>query len=86
MPDPEWSLQDAKTRFSALVDRALNGGPQRVTRRGKPAVVVIAVDEYERLRQLGKAAAPTFGEMLLSMPQDDVEFERIPLPSRAIDF
>ena len=36
----EWSLQDAKNRFSAVVDAAVGGDPQRVTRRGKPAVVV----------------------------------------------
>ncbi len=38
----EWSLQDAKNRFSALVNAALSGEPQRVTRRGQPAVVVLA--------------------------------------------
>ena len=31
----EWSLQDAKNRFSAVVDAAVGGDPQRVTRRGK---------------------------------------------------
>ena len=50
----EWSLQDAKNRFSAVVDAALQGEPQRVTRRGKPAVVV--VEEYERLRHLEKSS------------------------------
>ena len=35
----EWPLQDAKDRFSAVVDAAVAGDPQRVTRRGKPAVV-----------------------------------------------
>ena len=44
-----WQLQDAKNRFSAVVDAALAGEPQQVTRRGKPAVVVLAVSEYERL-------------------------------------
>ena len=38
----EWSLQDAKNRFSAVVNAALAGEPQRVTHRGEPAVVVIA--------------------------------------------
>ena len=32
----DWQLQDAKNRFSAVVDAALTGHPQRVTRRGKP--------------------------------------------------
>ena len=82
----EWSLQDAKNRFSAVVDAAVGGDPQRVTRRGKPAVVVVAVEEYERLRRLEKAKAPTFAELLLSIPQDGGEFERIRLPSRPVDF
>ena len=56
----EWPLQDAKNRFSAVVDAAVAGDPQRVTRRGKPAVVVLAVEEYERLRHLENAKAPTF--------------------------
>ena len=44
-----WPLQDAKNRFSELIDRAINDGPQRVTRRGKLVAVVIAADEYEKL-------------------------------------
>lgn len=78
---PEWPLQDAKNRFSAVVRAALAGNPQRVTRRGRPAVVVLAVDDYERLRRQARAAAPSFAEMLLALPQDDGEFERAPLRS-----
>ena len=37
----EWKLQDAKNKFSAVVDAAIAGEPQHVTRRGKPAVVVV---------------------------------------------
>lgn len=81
----EWPLQDAKNRFSALVDAAVAGQPQRVTRRGKPAVVVLATQEYERLRQVEKARAPTFAELLLAIPQDDEEFERLRLPARPAD-
>ena len=81
----EWPLQDAKNKFSAVVDAALAGEPQRVTRRGRPAVVVLAVEEYERLCQLEQASAPTFGEPLLNIPQDDGEFERLLLDPRALD-
>lgn len=77
----DWSLQDAKTRFSAVVDAALGGAPQRVTRRGRPAVVVLAADEYERLRRLEKANAPALAGLLLEIPQDDKDFERLPLPT-----
>ena len=82
----EWALQDAKNRFSAVVDAALAGNPQRVTRRGKPAVVVVAVEEYERLRHLEKAEAPMLADMLLAIPQDDEEFDRFRLPSRSVEF
>ena len=81
----DWPLQDARNRFSALVDAALAGAPQRVTRRGRPAVVVLAADEYERLRCVEKSNAPTLAGLLLDIPQDDRDFERLPLPTRAQD-
>ena len=81
----EWPLQDAKNRFSAVVDAAMAGEPQRVTRRGKPAVVVLATDEYERLRRLEKSKAPTFADLLLEIPQDDEEFDRLRLPARPVE-
>ena len=86
MSRTEWSLQDAKNRFSAVVDAAIKGMPQRVTRRGKPAVMVISVEEYERLHQLERAAAPTFADLLLAMPRDDIEFEQNSIRPREIDF
>lgn len=48
----EWALQDARNHFSAVVDAALTGSPQRITQRGKPTVVVVAIEEYERLQHL----------------------------------
>ena len=77
----EWSLQDAKNRFSAVVNAVLDGAPQTVTRRGKPAVVVLAVEDYDRLCRAEKAGAPTFIEHLLAIPKggpDDV-IDRLPL-------
>ena len=81
----DWPLQDAKNQFSAVVNAAIAGNPQRVTRRGQPAVVVLAVAEYERLRHLEKTAAPTLADLLLSIPQDDEDFERLRVPSRPVD-
>lgn len=46
---PTWKLEDAKARFSEVVRRARSEGPQRVTVRGKEAVVVIAVEALEKL-------------------------------------
>ena len=44
-----WALQDAKNRFSELVDRALSDGPQTVTRHGRKTVIIISADEYGRM-------------------------------------
>jgi prevent-host-death family protein len=71
-----WSVQDAKNRFSEVVEAAQRE-PQTVTKHGKPAVVVVAVDEYERLRKLQHLKAPSFTQLLLAMPTDDGEFERL---------
>ena len=43
-----WQLQEAKNQLSAVVNRALAEGPQTITRHGKPAVVVVACDDYAR--------------------------------------
>jgi prevent-host-death family protein len=71
-----WSLQDAKNRFSEVVEAARRQ-PQMVTKHGKPAVVVVAADEYERLRKLQHLRAPSFAELLLAMPTDGEAFERL---------
>jgi prevent-host-death family protein len=64
--DAGWKLQDAKARFSELVRRAQTEGPQRVTVRGRDAVVVIAADELESLLPPSQDAVPfvTFMEGL----------------------
>jgi prevent-host-death family protein len=45
----EWQLQDAKARFSEVFRLARSREPQRVTRHGKEAVVVLPAEEFERL-------------------------------------
>ena len=86
MPNTPWSLQDAKNKFSAVVDAAHNGEPQLVTKRGKPTVIVIAAEEYQRLQLLEKAGAPDFAELLLTIPRDGKSFERPTLRAREVDF
>ena len=44
-----WALQDAKNRFSELVDTVLEDGPQVVTRRGVDAVVIVPAATYRSL-------------------------------------
>lgn len=44
-----WKLEDAKARFSEVVRLAQSQGPQRVTVRGRDAVVVMSVNELKRI-------------------------------------
>ena len=81
----EWPLSQARKRFGEVVRAAMAGEAQLLTRRGKGEVVVVAAEEYERLLRLAKASAPSFVELLLQMPQGGEEFERMPLPPRAVD-
>jgi len=76
-----WSVQDAKNRFSEVVEAARRT-PQTVTKHGKPAVVVMDVMEYERLQRLERAQAPSFADVLLAMPQDGGEFPRVKVKMR----
>lgn len=86
MPTASWRLQDAKNQFSKVVEAALHGEPQHVTRRGREVVVIVAADEYERLEKCNAAAMPRFVDHLLALPRDDGEFERLPFHSRKVEF
>jgi antitoxin Phd len=58
-----WPVQDAKARFSEFLDRCLTDGPQMVTKRGAEAAVLVAADEWRRLKA---SAQPSLKELLLS--------------------
>jgi prevent-host-death family protein len=83
----QWTLQDAKNKFSAVVNAACSGTPQIVTKRGSPAVVIISAESYERLKH-GAAVPLSFKELLLSIPKDDEneEFSSSALQLREVDF
>ena len=85
MAHPTWSVQDAKNRFSEVVEAARRK-PQTVTKHGKPAVVIVAAEEYERLHKLEQLKAPSFAELLLAMPRGDVEFDRLKATPRDVEF
>ena len=44
-----WPVQDAKARFSELLDASVNEGPQMVTKRGVETAVLVPVEEWRRL-------------------------------------
>ncbi len=76
----DWQVQEAKARFSELLDRTLKDGAQTVTRHGKPVAVVLSVDEYRRLRRRGKSLKA----LLAAAPLEGVEIVRSRDPGRAI--
>ena len=84
MTRPTWSVQDAKNRFSEVVEAAQRK-PQTVTKHGKPAVVVVAADDYERLRHLERSQAPSFAQLLLAIPQDGGEFPPLQVRPRDVE-
>ena len=45
----EWQLQEAKNRLSQVVNQAVHDGPQIITVHGKPAAIVLSIEEYQRL-------------------------------------
>ncbi len=85
MASRTWSVQDAKNQFSEVVEAAQRK-PQTVTKHGRPAVVVVAANEYDRLRKLQQLTAPSFAGMLLAMPRGDVEFKRLKAAPRDVEF
>ena len=52
-----WPVQDAKARFSELLDASIRDGPQVVTRRGVETVVVVPVEEWRRLTEEPRKSA-----------------------------
>ncbi len=71
----DWAVQDAKSRFSELLDTCLSEGPQMVTKRGIEAAVLMPAQEWRRLQQ---ASRPTLKDILLA-PQPTSD---LPIPPR----
>jgi len=70
-----WAVQDAKARFSELLETCLKEGPQLVTKRGADAAVLVPVEDWRRLQQ---SARPSLKDLLLA---DSPRFD-LPIPSR----
>jgi antitoxin Phd len=73
----KWQLQEAKARFSELIDDTLEKGPQVVTRRGVDTAVIVSIDEWRKLREEKRL---TWKDVLLG---NGPRFE-LPLPKRGL--
>ena len=80
----KWQLQDAKNKFSEVVDNAFKFGPQCITRRGIETAVVLSMHEYKRL------TSPTTGlvKFFRNSPLYGValDLERDKGPAREVEF
>lgn len=84
MKSSTWQLQEAKNRFSEVVELARTKGAQTITKHGKPAVMVVAVEEFRNLQPAKpKKKKRTLLEILRSCPDPGI-FDRI-LKSRNKD-
>ena len=59
----KWPVQDAKSRFSELLDTTLSEGPQIVTKRGVETAVLVPIEQWRRLERM---ARPDLKELLLT--------------------
>ena len=66
-----WPVQEAKARFSELLEKSITEGPQIVTKRGIEAAVLVPIEQWRRLQQ---RARPTLKELLLA-PEPRFEME-----------
>lgn len=80
-----WALQDAKSRFSEVVRRATQEGPQYVTLHGREEVVVVGADDFRRL--VGERTGQVLVDAMQMMPQRSMRIEppRLRAPIRDID-
>ena len=83
-PAGHWVLQDAKARFSELVRRVRSDGPQHVTVHGRDEVVVVAAEEFRRLK--GDLTGAALIAALQASPYRDIDIEprRERLPVRDV--
>ena len=69
-----WQLQDAKNKFSELVDTAIHKGPQTVTKHGEETVVIMSVRDYRKLAGSRRSISQVFAKA--SVYSDDLDLSR----------
>jgi prevent-host-death family protein len=79
----QWQLQEAKARFSEVVRRAKQEGPQHVTVHGREEVVVIGADEFRRLA--GERSGEALVDALQMSPHRSTRIEPPRLRMRVRD-
>jgi len=68
----QWQLQDAKNQLSSVVKKASDEGPQIINVRGKPAAIVLSIEEYQRLTK----PKTRLTDFFKNSPLHDLELDR----------
>ncbi len=74
-----WQLQEAKNKFSEVVEAALNDGPQVITKRGADTAIVISYTEYRKLTLTQKKLSDFFRESPLVGIELDLDRDTSPI-------
>jgi prevent-host-death family protein len=71
-----WTAEEAQTKFSEVLDRALSDGPQTITRNGKPTAVIVSAEEWARVQRPKREG--TLADFFANSPlrESGVEIER----------
>jgi prevent-host-death family protein len=77
-----WQLQEAKSRLSEVVDEAVAVGPQVITRRGVPVVVVLSHEDYRRMAARKLPLGQFLRESPLADITGDLGRDKRPVPRR----
>jgi prevent-host-death family protein len=79
-----WQVQAARARFSTLIDEALAGRPQRISRRGRDVAVVVSAADYDRLTKPRDSLVEFFRNSPLAeaMADGKLDLERAQDPIR----
>lgn len=72
--EKQWQLQEAKNKFSEVIDKAIDEGPQVITRRGAEVAIVLSYTEYRQMIASKKKISEFFRESPLA--EEDLDFSR----------
>jgi prevent-host-death family protein len=71
VPAPNWTVADAKARFSEVIEKAHEEGPQTITKNGRPTAVMVSIEEWEKKSHRSDSLA----EFLLASPLRNAELD-----------
>jgi antitoxin Phd len=77
-----WQLQEAKNKFSEVVEEAIRNGPQVVTKRGVETAIVLSFEDYQKLLLNQQRLSTFFQQSPLADVADELDLSRDPRPAR----